>query len=181
MQANEQPQPRIMDLARPTPQPQPVNLDGVKTLATIVVVAVVVCILLLLALVGVVAFLFGAEGARMLLVIAGVMVVFWFANWVQAKTRRENLHDLTRVQEVAVQSIIQHQRADDQGEIARNLVPAAFKALVENQGRGQQLATEIVRHGRFLAESEAKATRNQKPAFPFEMGSDGDDDMEEVI
>ena len=180
MQANEQP--RIVDMARPLPQAQAPDLNAIKTLGAVVIVAALACILLLLALLGTVLLLFGEEGARMFVFAIMLVGVYWFVSRNQAQIRRENLHDLTRVQEVAVQSIIQHQRADDQGEIARNLVPAAFKALTENQNRGQQLATEIMRHGRFLAESDAKSARNQKPAFPFEMGADSEvEEMEELI
>lgn len=179
MQANEQP--RIVDMARPIPQAQPTDLNALKAFGILIIVAVVACILLLVALLGVVVAFFGEEGARMLLVVVALMVVFWFASYVQSKTRRENLHDLTRVQEVAVQSIIQHQRADDQGEVAR-MMPAVFKALVENQHKGQQLAIEIARHGRWLADNEAKVTRNQKPAFPFEAGAESEvEEMEELI
>lgn len=177
MQTNEQP--RIVDMARPVPQAQPADPNAVKSLAMIVLVAVCACILVLVALLGIVVVFFGEEGARILLVIVLMLGVFWFVNRNQSQVRRDNLHDLTRVQEVAVQSIIQHQRADDQGEVAR-MMPAVFKALVENQHKGQQLATEIARHGRWLADNETKATRNQKPAFPFEM-ADTDDEMEEVI
>lgn len=179
MQTNEQP--RIVDMARPIPQAQLTDLNAVKTFAAIIMVAVVACLLVLVALLGVVIAFFGKEGARVLLVVVAMLGVFWFVSRNQAQVRRDNLHDLTRVQEVAVHSIIQHQRADDQGEVAR-MMPAVFKALVENQHKGQQLATEIARHGRWLADSEAKVARNQKPAFPFEVGSaDVEEEMEELI
>lgn len=117
----------------------------------------------------------------MLLVVVALVGVYWFVSRSQAQIRRENLHDLTRVQEVAVQAIIQHQRADDQGEIAR-MMPQVFKSLVDNQHKGQQLATEIARHGRWLADNEAKVARSTKPAFPFEMGADSEvEEMEELI
>jgi hypothetical protein len=179
MQTNEQP--RIVDMTRSGAQTQPTDLNTVKTFATIVMVAAVACLLVLVAFLGVVVAFFGEEGARILLVVVAMMGVFWFVSRNQAQVRRENLQDLTRVQEVAVQSIIQHQRADDQGEVAR-MIPAVLKALVGNQHKGQQLATEIARHGRWLADSEAKVARSQKPAFPFEMvGADAEEEMEELI
>lgn len=179
MQANEQP--RIVDMARPIPQAQPTDLNAIKTLGAVVIVAAVACILLLVALLGVVVAFFGEEGARMLLVVVALVGVYWFVSRNQAQIRRENLHDLTRVQEVAVQAIIQHQRADDQGEIAR-MMPQVFKSLVEGQHKGQQIATEIARHGRWLADNEAKVARTNKPAFPFEVGAESEvEEMEELI
>lgn len=179
MQANEQL--RIVDMARPVPQTQPTDLNAIKTLGSVVIVAALACILFLVALLGVVVAFFGEEGARMFLVVGALVGVYWFVSRNQAQIRRENLHDLTRVQEVAVQAIMQHQRADDQGEVAR-MMPQMLKSLVESQGRGQQLATEIVRHGRFLADNEAKVARTQKPAFPFEAGAESEvEEMEELI
>ena len=179
MQANEQP--RIVDMARPVPQAQPTDLNAIKTLGAVVIVAVVACILLLLALLGAVLLLFGEEGARMFVFAIMLVGVYWFVSRNQAQIRRENLHDLTRVQEVAVQAIIQHQRADDQGEVAR-MMPQVLKSLMDGQRNGQQLATEITRQSRWLADNEAKVARTRKPVFPFEMGAESEvEEMEELI
>jgi hypothetical protein len=176
MQTNEQL--RIVDMARPVPQAQPTDLNAIKAVGAVVIVAVLACILLLVALLGIVVVFFGEEGARMLLVVVALVCVYWFVSRNQSQIRRENLHDLTRVQEVAVQAIIQHQRADDQGEVAR-MMPQVFKTLMDNQRNSQQLATQIAQHGRWLANNDAKAERTSKPAFPFEMGVDSD--MEEMV
>lgn len=123
---------------------------------------------------------FGAEGVRVVMIILGISVMYMVISWTHAKMRRDNLHDLTEVQRVAVQSIIQHQAADDRGEVMRDLVPTAFRVMAENQNRGQQLAADITRHARFLSEQESKAARNTRPALPFDIGA-SDDDMEEII
>lgn len=165
---------------RRTVESKPVDLN----IILYVIVAACIGFLLILAggwlLVELVRQQFGDEGVRMILMLAGVMVLYFVISWTHSKVRRDNLHDLTEVQRVAVQSIILHQRADDQGEVMRDLVPTAFRVMAENQNRGQQLATEIVRHGRFLADSEAKAARNTKTPFPFDMVGT-EEEIEELI
>lgn len=164
---------------RRTIESKPVDLNMILYLMIAVVVAIGAVVLFLWFGVEMIRREFGGEGVRMVMVLAGAMLMFWLVNAVQSKTRRDNLHDLTEVQRVAVQSIIQHQRADDQGEVAR-MMPQVIKVLAQNQQRGQQLATEIARHGRWLADGEAKVARNARPELPFDINGD-DDDMEEII
>lgn len=177
MQANDQQ--RIVDLARPADQPKPVTMDGVQAFLAIVLGVVVAVLILGGAIVGLVYYSFGDEGVRMLTLAFGLFGMFFLALWVIFRIIDRSTNSLTRVQEVAVQSIIQHQRADDQGEVAR-MMPAVFKALMDNQHKSQQLATEMNRHGRWMVDNEMKVARNAKPALPFDFAG-GDDDMEEII
>ena len=59
-------------------------------------------------------------------------------------------------------------------------MPLAIKTLMENQRSGQDMAKQIMQHGRFLMDNETKQAK-AKPAFPFEMNVGEDAEMEELI
>lgn len=152
----------------------------VKTLATIVIVAAGAVVILAAGFFGLIALLFGTEGARIVMVVALVGLALWAYDAVSARNRRDANATTIEAFRVAVQGIIQHQSADDRGEIARDIVPLAIKTLMENQRSGQDMAKQIMQHGRFLMDNETKQAK-AKPAFPFEMNVDEDAEMEELI
>lgn len=153
----------------------------IKTLATIVIVAASAVVILLSGFFGLIALLFGAEGARIVMVVALGGLALWGYDTIAARNRRDAAALANESFRIAVQGIIQHQSADDRGEIARDIVPLAIKTLMENQRSGQDIAKQIMQHGRFLAVEESKQAKAKPAAFPFEMKADDDAEMEELI